>query len=158
MLGGAPQQKLPINIDILRGLRQQLNLTYSVACSFWAICLVAFLGMFRKSHLLVTGASSFNSAQQFTKSDFTFFPWGALVRVRWSKTIQFRERVISIPISWVPGSPFCPVTAVTKAFCFTPDSSDTSQAFQWIEKKIIVHALLMLLIKLVSVIGLKQEM
>ena len=139
VLGGAPQQKLPININILRGLRQQLNLTCSVDCSFWAICLVAFFGMFRKSHLLVTTASNFNPAQQFTKSDFTFFPWGALVRVRWSKTIQFRERVISIPISRVPGSPFCPATAVAKAFSFTPDSGDFSQAFQWIDPSLCLQ-------------------
>ena len=71
--GSAPMQKHPITFNILRGIHSHLNLTCSVDASFWAICLVAFLGMFRKSHLVVTGNGSFDSAQQFTKSDFQFF-------------------------------------------------------------------------------------
>ena len=44
--GNAPQQKLPINFDILRGIHSQLNLTYCVDAAFWAMCLVAFLVCF----------------------------------------------------------------------------------------------------------------
>ena len=95
--GNAPQQKLPINFDILCGIHSQLNLTYSVDAAFWAICLVAFYGMFRKSHLL-NKVGSFDPGKQLTKADFPFFPGGALIRVRWSKTIQFREKVVQIPL------------------------------------------------------------
>ena len=52
--------------------------------------------MFRKSHLLNKGGS-FDPGKQLTKADFPFFPGGALIRVRWSKTIQFRE-VVQIPL------------------------------------------------------------
>ena len=125
-------QKHPITFDILRGIHSQLNLTYSVDASFWAICLVASLGMFRKSYLVVTGNGSFDVAQQFTKSDSQFFPWGDIVRARWSKTIQFRERMVSIPLPRVPGSLFCPVAAFTYAFSFTVGAPSFSQAFQWL--------------------------
>ena len=125
-------QKHPITFDILRGIYSHLNPTYSVDASLWAICLVAFLGMFRKSHLPVTENGSFDAAQQFTKSDFQFFPWGVIIGVRWSKTIQFRERVVSIPLPWVPGSLFCPVAAITHAFSFTVGAPSLSQAFQWL--------------------------
>ena len=53
--GHSLEQKLPINLDIFLIIRRQLNLTCSVDASFWAICLVAFFGMFRKSHLVTKG-------------------------------------------------------------------------------------------------------
>ena len=132
VMGNAPMQKLPITLDILRGIFGRLNLNYSVDASFWAICLVAFFGMFRKSHPLSTTSSSFDPVRQFTKADFRFFPWGVLIRVRWSKTIQFREKEVFVPLPRVPGSPFCPVSAIYRAFAFTSMASDSSQAFLWL--------------------------
>lgn len=139
VLGNAPLQKLPITLDILRGIYGLLNLNCSVDASFWAICLVAFFGMFRKSHLLSTSSGSFDPNRQFTKADFRFFPWGVLVRVRWSKTIQFREKEVFVPLPRVPGSPFCPVTAISRAFAFTPGASDSSQAFLWLRPSLVVQ-------------------
>ena len=49
VLEDAPHQKLPITLDILRRLYSQLNLSFSINASFWAICLVAFFGMFHLS-------------------------------------------------------------------------------------------------------------
>ena len=132
VMGNAPLQKLPITLDILRSIFGQLNLNCSVDASFWAICLVAFFGMFRKSHLLTMSSGSFDPVRQFTKADFRFFPWEVLVRVRWSKTIQFREKEVLVPLSRVRGSPFCPVSAISRAFAFTPMATDSSQAFLWL--------------------------
>ena len=89
-------QKLPITPN--------LNMSCSFDASFWAICLVAFSGMFRKSHLLPTSTSAFDATKQLTKDDFQFFTWGAQLTIRWSKTIQFRERVVRIPLPLIPYS------------------------------------------------------
>ena len=43
---------------------------------FWAICLVAFYGPFRKSHLLPMSAQKFDPSKQLTKCDFKFFLLG----------------------------------------------------------------------------------
>ena len=56
---------------------------------------------------------------------------GVAIRVRWSKTIQFRERVFSIPLPRVPGSIFSPVAAISHAFSFTVGAPALSQAFLW---------------------------
>ena len=74
-------QKLPITPKLLRLLHSQLDHTVSLDSSFWAICLVAFYGMFRKSHLLPTTSSSFNPKKQLTKRDFKIYSWGALVTI-----------------------------------------------------------------------------
>ena len=51
-LGVPPTPKLPITIPMLLGIRSRLILNNSKHASFWAICLVAFFGLFRKAHLL----------------------------------------------------------------------------------------------------------
>ena len=72
--GLAQTQKQPITPAILRQLHSQLDLSASLDTSFWAICLVAFYGMFRKSHLLPTASHLFNPKKQLTKGDFTIHP------------------------------------------------------------------------------------
>ena len=135
-IGMPPNQKLPITPSLLLRLHATLNFTKSFDSSFWAICLVAFYGLFRKSHLLPMSAQKFDSSKQLTKSDFKFFPWGTLITIRWSKTIQFRERVVDIPLPCIPGSKLCPTTAVIHAFHFTNSTAANSQAFAWYDNSL----------------------
>ena len=96
--------------------------------------------MFRKSHLLPTTSSSFNTKKQLTKSDFKIYSWGALVTIWWSKTIQFRERVVDIPLTRIPGSPLCPTSALYPALSFTaPVSSRDQQAFNGVDQSFHTH-------------------
>ena len=132
--GDAVKQKFPITVDLLFSIWHLLNFRSSFDSAFWAICLTAFFGMFRKSHLLVTTAGKFNPLQQFIRSDFSFYPWGVLISVRWSKTIQFRERTISIPLPAIPNSILCPVVAIRHAFSMADSCTDSGQAFCWLDK------------------------
>jgi len=52
--GEPPSHKLPITPDILMRIHSMLNMHFSFDASFWAICLVSFFGMLRKSHLLAS--------------------------------------------------------------------------------------------------------
>lgn len=134
-LGTTPNQKLPITPDILVRLHDSLDFTSSSDSSFWAICLVAFYGMFRKSHLLPLSSALFDPSKQLTKGDFKIFSWGMLVTIRWSKTIQFRERVVEIPLPFIPRSKLCPTLAVMHAFSFTDHFPSSCQAFAWFDKR-----------------------
>ena len=131
--GDSHVQKLPITVDLLFRLFKLIDLKSSFHSSFWAICLTAFYGMFRKSNLLPTTAKHFAPDKQLTKSDFTFCSWGVLVHVKWSKTIQFRDKIIQIPFSYIRSSPLCPVRAILHAFSFTRHCPSNSQAFTWID-------------------------
>jgi len=138
--GAMQNQKQPLTPELLLRLHDQLDVCSSFDASFWAICLVAFYGMFRKSHLLPTVPSTFDSSKHLTKGDFKIFHWGTLITIRWSKTIQFRERVVEILLPRIPGSMLCPTTAVTKAFRLTaPVSTSTMQAFNWVDRSRAVH-------------------
>ena len=130
--GDSVNQKLPITLDLLFRVFKLLNFRSSIHSSFWAICLTAFFGMFRKSNILPTTKSTFSSSKQLCKSDFTFFAWGVSVHLNWSKTIQFRDRIIQIPFSFIPNSPLCPVKAISHAFSFDKFSQGDMQAFCYI--------------------------
>jgi len=127
--GSPPKPMLPITPHILLLIRRQLNLSNSFHASFWAICLTAFFGLFRKSHLLPV--SKFDPLQQFTRADFISTNTGFIVNVRWSKTIQFGQRTIYVPLVRCPQSLLCPVFAISNAFRLTPAISVNDQAFCW---------------------------
>ena len=118
--GQPPAQKLPIIPDVLKKNYLPLNLRTSFDASFWAVCLVSFYGMLHKHHLLAGLCHIFDPSQQLVRSDFQTFPWGALVTIRWSKTIQFRKQVVQILLPLIPDSPLCPVIAIQRAFSFVP--------------------------------------
>ena len=61
---------------MLLQLYDRLGLGNSADALFWAICLVAFYGVFRKFHLLPVLTSSFDLCKQLTKAGFRIFPWG----------------------------------------------------------------------------------
>ena len=58
-------------------------------------------------------------------ADNAFTASGAVLRVYRTKTIQFKQRVLDIPLPFIPNSILCPVTALKKYFCtvFALDSS-----------------------------------
>ena len=75
--------------------------------------------MFRKSNLLADTVGSFSADKQFIRSDFTMAGKYVLVRVKYSKTIQCKEReyIVKLPVL---NSPLCPVTALLHAFSTVP--------------------------------------
>ena len=129
--GVPPSPKLPMTVDILLFIPSQLHLSDSKHASFWAICLVSFFGLFRKSHLLPISPRDFNPGTFLTHSDFTFSGSNLLIRVRWSKTIQFGQRTVTVPLIAMPSSRLCPVTAVMHAFSLTPHTPTSYQALCW---------------------------
>ena len=128
--GTPPVPKLPITVDILGRIYSLLNLNDSKHASFWAVCLVSFFGLFRKSHLLPTSPSTFSPTTFLTRSDFSFSGSTILINVRWSKTIQFGQRTVTIPLI-ATNTCLCPVTAVKRAFTLTPNTNPLEQAFCW---------------------------
>ena len=58
--------------------------------------------------------------------------------MRWSKTIQFRERVVRLPVSFVPDSPLSRVTAVARGMHFTRQASPDFQDFAFLRSPDLV--------------------
>ena len=107
-----PPKKLPITLDILHRVFLTINLQSSFDRAFWTACVVGFFYFFRKSNLLVPSHMLFNPSRHLCASDVQFTSTGAILTVRWSKVIQFREKTLLIPLPKIKNSPFCPSTAL----------------------------------------------
>lgn len=106
--GDITSQKLPITCHILQGILTVLDLSRPFDLSFWAACLVGFFSFFRKSNLLIPSKEKFDPHKHLCRSDVQFCTSGAVIQIRWSKTIQFQQRILHTPLPRIPNSPFCP--------------------------------------------------
>lgn len=135
---GGPLRKLAITPPILRAIRTVLDLTMSFDATFWAACLVAFYSFFRKANLLPQSKEKFDDRLHLRRNDFSLFTWGAVMTVRWNKTIQFRQRTLLIPLPRVHSSPLCPLTALLHAFHHTRNADPYGPAFTYSEGSMLL--------------------
>ena len=75
-----------------------------------------FFSFFRKSNLLPPSTTEFDTKRHLRKCDVRWFLWGIILVVRWSKTIQYRDRTLLVPVPTIAHSSLCPWSAVTRAF------------------------------------------
>ena len=129
--GDITKQKSPITLDILKGIFLKINLNESLDRTFWAACLVAFFSFFRKSNLLVESHIVFDPSRHLCASDVNFSTEGAILTVRWSKVIQFRQKVLQVPLPKIPNSPLCPSTALLQLTLDNPASSIPVPLFRY---------------------------
>ena len=127
--GLSVKRKLPISPEILLKIKSLLNFNLILDSMFWAACTTAFFGFFRKSNLFPPSATKFDNTKHLCRSDFSLFHWGLLLNIRWSKTIQFKERTFQAPLPLLKYHPLCPVAAVVHAFALTPLANSEGPAF-----------------------------
>ncbi len=95
-----PKQASPITSHILSEILAQLDLSNLDNMVFWTLCLIAFFTFARKSNLVQSGAKK----TQLLKQDVKVGSWGVLITFNWTKTIQFGERKLVIPVVEIPVS------------------------------------------------------
>ena len=118
--GCTVSQKQPMTPAMLLAIKSHLNLTDPVHATFWAVCLTGFFGLLRKANMLLKGVAKFNPLKHLRRSDIVFYPGWAIVINRWSKTIQFSQRLLTVPLPLIPGHPLCPYSALQHAFKLVP--------------------------------------
>ena len=115
-LGDMRTPKLPITPPILRKILGQLDLTKPKDITFWAACLVAFFSFFRKSNLFVQSRAEYTPGTHLGREHVQFHRGGVNLTVNRTKTIQFRERCLTIPLPRIQGSCLCPAQALLLSF------------------------------------------
>ena len=82
--------------------------------------MLAFFTFFWKSNLFPSSATHFDPQRNLTRSDIQLFPSFGLVSVTRTKTLQYKERTLSIPIPRIPHSLLCSVSALEHYFNTIP--------------------------------------
>ena len=121
--GHTPASKLPITPQILLRLHSTIDFSNSLDLVFWTAALVAYFTFFRKSNLFPSSPSTFDPVRNLTRQDVQIIQSFALITVNRTKTIQFQERRLTIPIPRIPNSPLCPVSALERYYQSVPVSA-----------------------------------
>ena len=108
-----PRQAAPMTLQILLALSNVVGSSKSDLVA-WAAILTGFFCMLRKSNLVPVSKEKFDPKKQLKRKDILLNDDCALVDIHWTKTIQFSERALTIPMLAIPGSPLCPVSALKR--------------------------------------------
>ena len=108
-----PHPVLPISPHILLKIFSVLNLRNPFHATMWACFLLSFFLLARKSNMLPPSTIFFDQVKQLTRAKVRVAPNGLLVQFFWTKTVQFGQEVLSIPLASFPNSPLCPLQAYT---------------------------------------------
>ena len=116
---------LPRIID-MQMLKNIITLCNTSACEvvFKAIYLVAFYSFLRISNLVPHTTESFSPLEQLCKGDIFFASPGIHILVKWSKTLQKRDKAVVIKIPKIENSILCPVKAVKDLLDVIPGGDD----------------------------------
>lgn len=105
------RQAHPITPQILIQIASCLDLTKSEDVVYWCLFLFAFFLFARKSNLVPTSKKDLKTKKFLLRNDIKLDKGTLIVTINWSKTIQFGERKLEMPLIPISGSILCPVSA-----------------------------------------------
>lgn len=123
--------KAGVTPAMLLQFRRHLDLTDPFDAAVWAAMLVAFFSFLRSGNLLPPSASRFESGRHLSFGDFNLYDGGFELSLRRTKTIQFNDRVLIVPVASIPGSPLCPVVAVSNSWLLSHVERSSLPAFSY---------------------------
>ena len=113
-----PKRASPITPAILHKIYSILDLSIPSHTVFWSLFLLAFFTLSRKSNLVTSGKK--HSSKQVSRGDIQLGTNGLMVNFNWTKTIQFGQKVLQIPLVAMTGSKLCPVKAYSNMVSMVP--------------------------------------
>ena len=119
-----PTRRNIMSLDVLRKLIKACD-TLESNYTYKAIFLMAFFGFSRISNLAPHSYSQFDPSRHLTPTDIVFKKSTMTVALKWSKTMQTRDRVHTIVLPKLGSSILCPVNALKRALAvYSPGHND----------------------------------
>lgn len=115
-----PKIRLPLEPVHLYSIYKVLDLSSIQNTVFWALLLIGFYGMLRKSQFANNSRNTFNPKEQLTRVDFQFTLEGLIVNIQWSKTRQRHNKILQIPLKRIEDCVLCSVLAYSRMVKFIP--------------------------------------
>ena len=80
--------------------------------TFKPLYLTCFFSFLRLSNILPHSVATFDYTRHLARGDFIKSGEGAVLLLKWSKTIQDRKSTVTIPLPSLGASPLCPIKAL----------------------------------------------
>lgn len=110
VLNHVANQAPPITPNMLKKIARLVNKKDIRQVVIFTAMLVAFYLFLRSSNYTAKTLNSFDPQKQLTRQDLKFVGDVILVYIKWSKTNQFRQRKLLVPLVKVRSLDICPVT------------------------------------------------
>ena len=107
----AVKQAEPVMPQLLLRISKVVNYKDQVEMVAWTALLLGFYMFLRKSNLVPDTMDSFDVQQQFCRSDVNLLGQdkAMMVEIRWSKTIQHKQKILRLPVLPAKNKAVCPV-------------------------------------------------
>ena len=112
-----------IDIPTSRNITDQCDRIH-MGFIFKAAILLSYFAFLRISNLVLHSIPAYNPLKQLARGDILFFPPGAHIILKWSKTLQMNNSLRILKIPSLSSSPLCPVAALKFMLKNTPASSN----------------------------------
>ena len=119
------RQKDPITPRLLLDLCQVSQPLAPMGRLFKCLFTLAFFSFLRCSNLLPPSARTFDPTRHLCRGDVIVQPDCLVVIIKWSKTHQKRDKLHTIALTAMPGSPACPVQAFKDYTAASPAAPNT---------------------------------
>ena len=103
------KQAAPLDPEILEKMFLQVNLKSEEQLVAWVALIFAFHLLLRKSNLVLDTQGEFDPHKQLARHSLCLAQNAILVEIKWSKTLQFKEKVLTLPLVRLKNTTICPV-------------------------------------------------
>lgn len=103
------KQAEPMTPVMLQAIYHQVDLKNKTEIVAYIALLVGFYLFLCKSNLVPDGKNSFNPQKQLTRADLHIGNKTVLVVIKWSKTIQYQEKELLLPLLLAKDITICPI-------------------------------------------------
>ena len=105
------KQAAPVTPEILIRMSRVVDYTNQIDMVAWVATLIGFTMFLRKSNLVPDTQTSFEPQMQFRRQDFNLTgPFSVMMaEITWAKNIQFRQKILRLPVLPVKNKAICPV-------------------------------------------------
>ena len=110
------KQAAPVTPLILLKMSKVVNYRDKIEVIAWTAVLLGFYMFLRKSNLVREAMDKFQAEQQFTTADVNLLGLerAMMFEIRWTKTLQFKQKVLRVPVLPTQNKAICPVFWVHK--------------------------------------------
>ena len=108
------RQATPMMHEVLMELFEQVEIAQELEAVAWTAVLVGFCLIFRISNLGPETRDKFQLGRDLARGDLTWENGVWNVQVRWTKTLQYKNRIIKAPLVPCLNKTICPVFWITR--------------------------------------------
>ena len=114
------KQAAPVDPSIMLNLFAQVNIDSPEQVTAWTALVFVFHLLLRKSNIVLDTQAGFDPAKQLTRGVLTLASNAMLVNIVWSKTLQFKEKELLLPLVALSNKVICPVFWSTRMAAMNP--------------------------------------